>query len=102
MLEQQGNQLYIGSLLDAMRPGGLRRLMSWVRRWPVSPSRAATMISLNMQTWKNHPFIQQHYASSVIEGLEEALQKAEAVTSKGAIRWGVRQIVYERLSDEQA
>jgi trans-aconitate 2-methyltransferase len=104
MLEQQGNQLSIGALLDAMQPGGgLSRRMSWVRRLRVSTSQAATMFLLNMQTWKQQPFIQQHYSSSMIERLEAALQKlAETATSEGLIRWGVRQIAYKRLADEGA
>ncbi len=99
LLEQQGNHLYIGSLLDAMQPGGgLERRMSWVRRVRVSTRQAATMFSLTMQTWKHHPFIQQHYSSSTIERLEDALHKlAETATSEGEIRWGVRQLAYERV-----
>ncbi len=104
LLEQQGNRLYIGLLLDAMQPGGgLRRRLSWIRRVRVSPGQAATMFLLNMQTWKDHPFVQQHYSARTIARLEDALRKlAEAATSPGEIRWGIRQLVYERVEDGEA
>jgi len=97
MLEQQRNQLYIGPLLDAMQPGGyLRCCMSRVYRLPVTTKQAATMFSLNIQTWKGQPFIQQHYAAGTIEQLEEDLRElAETSTSEGEIEWGMRQIAYD-------
>ena len=98
MLEQQKNQLYIGAQLDAMQPGGLSRHLSRVYRLPVSTRLAATMFSLNIQTWKGQPFIQQQYASSVIEQLEEDLRElAETSTSEGEILWGMRQMAYRPL-----
>jgi trans-aconitate 2-methyltransferase len=98
LLEQQGNRLYIGAQLDAMQPGGLSRRMSLVCRLPVSTRQAATMFSLNMHTWKNQSFIQQHYSLSMIESLEAALQRlAETATSEREIQWGIRQLAYERV-----
>ena len=98
MLEEQRNQLYIGSQLDAMQPGDLGCQMSRVYRLPVFTKQAATMFSLNIQTWKDQPFIRQHYAIGTIKQLEENLRAlAETSTSEGEIEWGMRQIAYAPL-----
>lgn len=100
MLEQQANQLYIGSALDAMSVGGgLSRKMSRVYRYPVSTKLAATMFSMNIPAWEHQPFIQEHYAPGMIKRLEQELRAlAETSTAEGEITWGMRQIAYERIS----
>ena len=99
MLEQQANQLYIGPLLDKMQPGTeLQKRMSRVYHLPVSTAQAATLFYLNIQSWKSQPFIQQHYATGMINQLEHDLGiLARNSTSEGEILWGMRQIVYERI-----
>lgn len=99
MLEHQANQLYIGSLLDKMQSGNeLQRRMSRIYHLSVSTAQAATMFYLNIQSWKSQPFIQQHYATSMINQLECDLQTlAETSTSEGEILWSMRQIAYERI-----
>jgi trans-aconitate 2-methyltransferase len=98
MLEQQANQLYIGPLLDTQQMGnGLRRCMSRVYRLPVSTAQAATMFSLNIQSWKNLPFVQKQYSASMIDHMEHDLQElAETSTNESEIEWGMRQLAYER------
>ncbi len=72
MLEQQANELYIGPYLDQQQiDNGLRRRVSRVYRLPVSTRQAATMFYLNILSWKKQPFIQQHYAASTIEHMEQ-------------------------------
>ncbi len=99
MLEQQANQLYIGPFLDRQQIGnGLRRRLSRVYHLPVSTAQAATMFYLNVQSWKNHLFVQEHYAANIIDKLEYDLQElAETSASEGEIEWGMRQIAYERI-----
>jgi trans-aconitate 2-methyltransferase len=98
-LEQQANQLYIGPILDTQQiDNGLRRRMSRVYRWPVSTAQAATMFSLNVQSWKNQPFVQQQYSASMIDQMEQDLQElAKNSTHENEIEWGMRQIAYERM-----
>jgi len=98
-LEQQANQLYIGSLLDAMEVGdGLRRRMSRVYRLPVSTKQAATMFSMNIPAWKNQDFVRERYGLEMIERLERELgELAKSETSEGENVWGMRQIGYERI-----
>lgn len=98
MLGQQANQLYVGPFLDQQKVGGgLQRLMSRVYHLPVSTKQAATLFSLNIRTWKDNPFIREHYAASKIEQIERDLRElADHATGEGEIEWGMRQIVYER------
>lgn len=99
MLEQQANQLYIGPLLDKMQFGSnLKRRVSRVYHLPVSTAQAATMFYLNIPSWKDHPFIQEHYSASMIAALEHDLRElAETSTNKDEIEWGMRQLAFEHV-----
>lgn len=100
MLGQQANELYIGSLLDkqSIRNGLLRRRLSRVYQLSVSTAQAATMFYLNVQAWKNHPFVQEHYEAHVIDTMENDLQELSInSTAHGEILWGMRQIAYEHV-----
>jgi trans-aconitate 2-methyltransferase len=99
MLEQQANQLYIGPLLDTLQiDNGLRRRVSRVYHLPVSTVQAATLFSLNIQSWKNQPFIRGRYSTSMIEQLEDDLRELVGTsTSEGEIEWGLRQLAYDRV-----
>jgi trans-aconitate 2-methyltransferase len=99
LLELQDNMLYIGPLLAQQQVGdGLRRRMSRVYHLPVSTKQAATMFSMNIPSWRNQPFVQEHYGTSMIEQLEQDLRElAEHSMGEGEIEWGMRQIAYERL-----
>ncbi|GCE31890.1 hypothetical protein KDA_73740 [Dictyobacter alpinus] len=98
MLEQQQNQLYIGSTLDTQRVSSdLQRHISRVYSLPVSTAQAATMFFLNIQSWKNSPFIQEQYSANMIDQMERDLQElAATATNTNEIEWGMRQIAYER------
>src|SRR2546427_7593924 len=59
LLEHQSNDLYVGRLLNSLKDTGtLKRRTSEVRRVQVATDRAEAMFVLNMQSWKDHPFIQ--------------------------------------------
>jgi hypothetical protein len=99
MLRHQSTELYIGPMLDSMNHDVvLRKRTSAVGRLRVSNRDAATMFHMNIQTWKNQPFIKENYDASVIENLEKTLEVL-AGTTDGAteIEWGLRQIVFERI-----
>lgn len=98
LLEQQANELYIGSSLEKQQPGaGLKRGFSRIYALPVSTAQAATLFSMNIPSWKNHPFIQQRYGA-IIDQVERDLQNlAETALATDEIEWGMRQIMYERL-----
>lgn len=98
MLAQQSTNMYVGRELHELPdPALLRRRSSQVRRVPVLPAQAATMFFLNMQTWKQQPFIQTTYAAEQIRQLEEDLRLlTQATPTDIDIEWGMRQLMYER------
>jgi ubiquinone/menaquinone biosynthesis C-methylase UbiE len=99
MMDEKGVYLYVGRSLDGLkRTDDLKQRSSAVR--PLSPPthRAAAMFYLNIQTWKNQPFVQQNYPAGAIDKLESELEALAArSTSEIEIQWGLRQIVFERV-----
>jgi len=56
------------------------------------------MFFLNMQIWKDHPFIQTNYSSDLVQELEKDLDSLRRNPGNRAkIAWGMRQMVFERL-----
>jgi trans-aconitate 2-methyltransferase len=96
MLADQGNELYVGRTLHgADDPEGLRRTESEVVRLAVANGRAAAMFHMNMQFWKQNPFVKD---MAEIEDLERELAgMASGAESHKGIQWGLRQMIYERL-----
>lgn len=99
MLEHQSNQLYVGPLLDAFTDiGGLKKRASRVRRKLVKNSQAATMFFLNMQFWKESPFIRANHSPETIDRLEQGLYALSDESNREMdIEWGMRQLVYQRV-----
>lgn len=98
VMTHQSNRLYIGPVLDGLEdPPLLKRRVSQIRRFPVSTDKAATMFSLNLQTWKTQPFVRASYAPALIEQLEQDLAALiEKPGRETEIEWELRQIVFER------
>ena len=72
--------------------------MSEGRRVHVATDRAAAMFFLNMQTWKDHPFIQRNYSAGLMQEVEkdlDTLRRKPGSTSE--IHWGMRQLVFARV-----
>ena len=99
LLAAQATNMYAGpDLHDMAEPELLCRRSSQVRQVPVQTAQAATMFFLNMQSLKHQPFIRQHYAATLLDEMEQALQAhIEAPPSTVEIEWGMRQLVYERV-----
>lgn len=98
LLADQSTQLCVGPTLEKMDiSDGLEKVTSSVARIGVSNLQAATMFTLNIQSWKNKPFIQANYGEQEIGALEREL---EAIASGGGgttqIEWGFRQIVLQK------
>ena len=99
LLEHQGNSLYVGpTLSNVAAPGPLRSKIDTVRRLQVTDSRAATMFRLNLETWRDHPFVADTYGADAIRRLAGELE-AEACVADAAstTEWGMRQIAFERI-----
>ncbi|MBI3970701.1 MAG: methyltransferase domain-containing protein [Chloroflexi bacterium] len=99
MLAAQSTHLYVGPLLD--RRGdieGTRRQVSWVYRLSVPTHLAATVFRLNMQAWRDEPFVREHYSASALEELEQALVSlTQREAREPEIEWGVRQLAWARV-----
>lgn len=98
LLRQQANELYIGPKLEQYQvQRTFERRLSRVYHVPVSTTQAARMFSMNLPAWKHHPFIQQHYRTT-IDYIEQELQVlARQITEGGENMWGMRQIVYKKV-----
>lgn len=98
LMEHQSRKLYVGAGLDALEDSTtLTKRRSQVRRFPISTDKAATMFFLNLQVWKDQPFIRASYAPTLIEQLEQDLAALiEKPGRETEIEWELRQIVFER------
>ncbi len=99
MLEGQSNNLYIGPLLDGLEDTeAVKRRASSVRRLSVENRRAAAMFYLNLQHWRDTPFIRRNYSPEVIDKLGRDLKDiGNGLEGVSEIEWGLRQVVYEKV-----
>ena len=103
LLADQSTQLCVGPELEQMEiSDGLEKVTSSVARVGVSNLQAATMFTMNIQSWKNQPFIQSNYGEQEIRALEGELA---AIVSGGGgstqIEWGFRQMVLKKNGERR-
>ncbi|MBI3744179.1 MAG: class I SAM-dependent methyltransferase [Chloroflexi bacterium] len=98
LVKHNHGRLYIGSALDAMDSiPGLRRRSSEIASLPVSTADAASMFRLNLEVWRNDPFVQKTFGKKNVAVLAKELDGLRKSGRKDEIEWGLRQIVYERV-----
>ena len=98
LVEHNEGRLYIGPALHAMSPiPGLRRRSSEVAAFRVSTADAASMFRLNLEVWRNDPFVQKTFGKKNVASLAKELDSLRKSGRKDEIEWGLRQIVYERV-----
>ncbi len=99
LLDHQSNTLYVGpTLSNVAAPGLLRSKIDTVRRLRVPDRRAATMFRLNLETWRDHPFVADTYGADAIRRLADELEaEAGAADAAATTEWGMRQIAFERV-----
>jgi hypothetical protein len=56
------------------------------------------MFAMNLRTWRNHPFVREHFEQQEIERLERDLDalRTQAHPSVGIV-WKLRHLVYQRI-----
>jgi len=97
MLAHRGNELYVGSLLDAAPDApSLRRQSSRVATLSPTMRQAAGMFLMNLRVWRNGSFIRSAYPDRVIDGLESDLAALGGSDDSACITWKLRQISYGR------
>ena len=101
MLADQGNQLYVGPLIDTFEDSRrLRRRAGGVQEVQVSNRQAATMFVLNIRTWQHNSFIRENYSPRTIANIGAELSALVEASSAGSdIEWGMRNLVLERVAD---
>jgi trans-aconitate 2-methyltransferase len=94
MLARQANNLYIGPSLEALtKNSSLQTRSSRVQIVKVTTAQAAMMFWMNIQSWKQQPFIQKHYPPDLINNMEEDLRILAHTSNRGdEIEWGLRQL----------
>lgn len=98
MLERQGNKLYVGPLLGAMPdPAGLRRRFSRLATLLPASRQVAKMFLMNLQVWRDEPFVREAYGEETLSNLESDLARLAESGSSGEITWGLRQLAYQRV-----
>jgi trans-aconitate methyltransferase len=102
LMEQRGNNLYIGAMLDSMPDSALlRRHSSRATRVQVSNRDAAAMFRLNLQTWAQDALLLTRFKASDMHNLGNALgELAAGIGITSEIEWTLRQIVFERRGAE--
>jgi trans-aconitate 2-methyltransferase len=92
LLAARGHRLEVGPLLAEARPGGLRRLSTAVSTLAPDPRRVAAAFLLNLRAWGDDPVV----ARRLVEELGADLARMAAGGDARPIRWGLRQLAYER------
>jgi hypothetical protein len=88
----------VGRTLDDLEDDTLKKRMSRITRLRVTNRQAATMFSMNMQSWKNQPFVRANYPHKLITNLEDNLHALTQEQSNAMeIEWGLREVAYERI-----
>jgi len=100
MLNDRGHDLYVGRRLAVMQaPDASMTCNALTARVPVTNDLAARMFSMNIRTWKDNSFVQEHCSPASIQALEAGLADLAATpTEEKGIEWELRQLVLERGS----
>ena len=103
MLADQGNELYVGPRLNQLEQvGRLKKQSSRVQCLTVPNHQAAGMFYMNIQTWKEHPFIQATVDQAILDELERELHNlASQTASTSEIEWGLRQLVFKSVESKE-
>lgn len=97
MLRHDERELCVGPILQSADYGRtVRRERSAVVTVRPLTSRVATMFALNLQTWRDHPFVRSLIGRSDLDRLAASLKRLETADGDGTITWGMRQMALRR------
>lgn len=97
LMRSRSNDLFVGARLAGFEPGGEAAMrLNRLKRLTVADRDAAAMFRLNLETWKDDPFIAANYSAETIRELAAALEPiAQRVDERSQITWRLRQIAIE-------
>jgi trans-aconitate 2-methyltransferase len=98
MLADQDGCLYVGPVLASLcGDDALAPRVNQVMRLAVPNHRAATMFFLNLQSWRNQPFVCANFSKQEIADLEACLSGIASDSSdRIEIEWDLRQVALAR------
>lgn len=97
LVGSRGAAMYAGPIVGALTAGdGWRQTASLVRSVPVSTADAARMFTMNVTTWRDDPFVREHYPASAIDRLGRDLDALTESPATNEITWAMRQLIFER------
>jgi trans-aconitate 2-methyltransferase len=97
LMADRGGELYVGPELSkvAHRLGGSVLVDTAVSVTPATTD-VATMFALNLQSWRDDPWVATHHAPRTLDDLADALHAHRSTAGSGLIRWSLRQVVVAR------
>jgi SAM-dependent methyltransferase len=98
VVEARGGDLYAGRLLTTAVPPVAATELVFVRSTSldVPAGRAATIFSLNLDTWRDDPAVTAVIGPGEVAALADRLERRRSDSSTGAIRWWMTQLVVRR------
>ena len=98
MLRSKSQELYVGPVLDSMGVfPHLTRIDSAVSAFPVKAAKAAKLFHMNIQVWKQQPFITENYSGEQVGRLQSNLHAIMlAQRAVPDVIWGHRQLVFQK------
>jgi SAM-dependent methyltransferase len=90
----RGGPMYAGPLVSDLKNNGLRKTTDAVVEHAVSTADAARMYGMNLQTWRDDPYVTTTYSTQQIDDLATGLDALTTSTRSGEIEWGLRQVAY--------
>jgi SAM-dependent methyltransferase len=90
----RGAPMYAGPFVSNL--SGPEKIADRVVEHVVSTADAARMYSMNLQTWRDDPYVRGTYSPEQITELANGLQELKASRRTDEIEWGLRQLTYRR------
>ena len=98
MLRSKSQELYVGPVLDSMGDvPNLARIDSALSTFPVEAATAAKLFHMNIQVWKQQPFVTGKYSAEQLGRLESNLHAVSlAQRDMPDVIWSHRQLVFQK------
>jgi hypothetical protein len=86
--------MYAGPLVSGLSGNGWKKTSDQVIQHEVRTKDAARMYSMNLQNWRDDPFVTKTHSNEAIADLATGLNELTTSTETAEIEWGLRQLTY--------